>query len=142
MATIRTVTRKLPLRVEFHHVDMMQIVHNSRYFIWFERGRLQLMEEFLPIKWAIEDEVASPVVVNHCEYLSPATVHDELILTTRHRLLEKWEGRLVFEHSISNAKSKMELCFGQTEVTLMNWAEQTLLKEIPALIWDRYQTLK
>jgi len=141
MPGIRTLTRRMTLRVEFHQVDMMGVAHNSRYFIWFERGRLQLIGEFLPIDYAVENQLATPVVVNHCEYLAPATVNDQLVLTTRHRVLQKWEGRFVFDHSISNAKSKVELCHGSTEVTLVDWKTQSLIKEIPRPIWDRYQSL-
>lgn len=142
MTGSRLVTRRLGLQVEFHHVDMMRVVHNSRYFIWFEKGRLALIGEFLPLSYAIANHLVSPVVENRCEYLAPARFDDQLVLTTRHRLLEKWEGRFVFDHSISHARTKVELCFGHTAVTLLNEKTQSLIREIPQPIWEKYRALR
>lgn len=137
----RVVTRRLTVEVEFHQVDMMQVVHNAEYFRWFERGRLLVLEDIFPMAWAIENRIATPVVSNRCEYLAPATYGDRLVVTTRHRLAERWDGRFVFEHSISNAKTKVELCFGESAVTVLDLSSRRLVKDIPADIWARYRAL-
>ena len=142
MPNHRIVTRRLPLEVAFHQVDMMHVVHNAEYFRWFEKGRLALLEDVLPIAWAIAHRIATPVVMNRAEYLWPATYGDALVLTTKHQLVDRWDGRLLFDHSISNAKTKVELCAGQSAITLMDMAEGRLLKEIPAEVWQRYQALR
>ncbi len=137
-----TITRRSEVRVEFHHVDMMQVVHNSHYLRWFELGRLAVMEDIFPMSWAIENRVATPVVMNHCEYLWPAVYGDELVVTTRHRICDHWQGRFVFEHSISNKKNKKELCRGQSALTVIDMENSRLVKEIPELAWSRYLALK
>lgn len=142
MTRMRTVTRRLPVEVEFHQVDMLRVVHNAVYFTWFEKGRLQLLEEVFPVSWAIENRVATPVVMNRAEYLSPAAYGDRLVVSTRHGILDLWNGRLLFEHSISNAKTKVELCLGETAVTVLDLATGHLLKEIPEPIWKSYQALR
>jgi acyl-CoA thioester hydrolase len=137
-----TIIRRRGIQVAFHQVDMMQVVHNAVYFKWFEKGRLDLLEEVFPVAWAIEHRFATPVVMNHAEYLWPAAYGDPLVLTTRHQRLERWDGRFVFDHSISNSKTKVELCLGQTAITVLDLASGQLLKEIPEEIWSRYQALQ
>lgn len=142
MARMRTVVRRLQVDVEFHQVDMLRVVHNAAYFTWFEKGRLQLLEEFFPVSWALENRVVTPVVMNRAEYLNPATYGDRLVVSTRHRIVESWNGRLLFEHAISNAKTKVELCVGETAVTVLDLGTGHLLKEIPEAIWKSYQALR
>lgn len=128
--------------MEFHQVDMMRVVHNSEYLRWFEKGRLGVLEEIMPISWAVENKIAMPVVMNHCEYLSPATYGDELIVTTRHRKVDHWDGRFTFEHSISNPRTKVELCSGKSAVTVVDFETGRLLKRVPDEAWERYLALK
>jgi acyl-CoA thioester hydrolase len=137
----RLVVRKLTVRVEFHQVDMMRVVHNVQYLYWFERGRLAVLEDVFPMTWAIENRIATPVVMNRIEYRSPAAYGDELVVTTRHRKLERYDGRLLFEHSVSNHKTKAEVCAGESAVTVMELDTHRLVKSIPDEIWDKYQAL-
>ena len=141
MAKKRTIISRLSVEVEFHQVDMMHVVHNSEYFRWFEKGRLQIMEDIFPVSWAVENKIATPVVMNHAEYLWPARFGEVLVVTTRHRIMDRWDGRFVFEHSISNEKTKKELCFGQSAITVMDLGSGRLVKEISDDIWARYQAL-
>ena len=142
MSDTHTITRKVEVEVEFHHVDMMRVVHNSEYLRWFEKGRLGVLEEIMPVSWAVENRIATPVVMNHCEYLSPAAYGDALIVTTRHKKVDHWDGRFVFEHSISNPKTKVELCFGKSAVTVIDLRTGRLLKTLPDEAWDRYLALR
>jgi acyl-CoA thioester hydrolase len=142
MTKPRTIIRRITVEVEFHHADMMRVVHNSQYLKWFEKGRLNLLDDVIPLSWAIENGIAVPVVMNHVEYFSPAVYGDTLVVTTKHRLADRWDGRFLFEHSISNTKTKVELCAGQTAVTVIDLNSNSLIKEIPQEIWARYQALK
>ena len=138
----RIITRSAEVRVEFRHVDMMQVVHNSHYIAWFEIGRLAVLEEVFPMSWAVEHRIATPVVVNHCEYLWPATYGDALVVITRHKLLDRWEGRFLFDHAISHLDTKRELAVGTSAVTVVDMAAQKPVKEIPPEIWARYAALE
>ncbi len=138
----KIITRRVDVKVEFHHVDMMQVVHNSHYFRWFELGRMKILEDVFPMSWAMENKIATPVVMNHCDYLWPATYGDDLIVTTRHRKVDLWEGRFLYEHSISNRKTKVVLCNGQSAVTVVDMGTARLVKEIPTDVWARYLALE
>ena len=119
----------------------MNVVHNVQYFKWFERGRLAIMEEVVPVRWGIEHRIAAPVIRNHCEYLHAATYGDELVVTTKHRLVSRWTGKFTFEHTISNAKSKLEVCNGWSEITLVDFDSNRIFKELPDEVWSRYLAL-
>lgn len=137
----RIITRRYRVQVEFHHVDLMNVVHNVQYFKWFERGRLTIMNEVVPVSWGIENQIAAPVVSNFCEYLHTATYGDELVVTTRHRTLSRWEGKFGFDHSISNVKTKQEICRGRTEITVVDFKTNRIFKELPDLLQHRYRAL-
>lgn len=120
---------------------MLQVVHNAQYFKWFEKGRFTIVEQFISVRWAAAEGIALPVVKNYCEYLSPAIFGDELVVTTRHMLQDRWTGRFSFDHSISNKKTKVELCRGKSEVTVTDIIGRRVLKELPVEAWGRYQAL-
>ncbi len=141
MAKNRTIVRRLSVEVEFHQVDMMHVVHNSEYFRWFEKGRLRMLADIFPVSWCVENRIATPVVMNHAEYLWPARFEEVLVVTTRHSIMDRWDGRFVFEHSISNEKTKNELCFGQSALTVMDLSSGRLVKNISDEICERYQAL-
>ncbi len=138
----RLVKRKLPIRPCFHQTDMMGVIHNSVYFLWFEEGRLQLLQEVLPVAEAMELGVAMPVVQNTATYRKAVTFGMPLILLTTHHVQPVYEGRLVFQHCLIHEKHKTAMALGQTVATLVDMRSHRLVKEWPAKIWQRYQALQ
>jgi YbgC/YbaW family acyl-CoA thioester hydrolase len=133
------IVSRLRVTVEFHQVDMMKVVHNAQYLFWFEKGRLDIIERFISVSWAAANDIAVPVVMNRLEYMYPAVFGDELVVTTRHEIVPEWTGRFSFDHSISNAKTKVELCRGISDVTVMNMSSRRVMKELPVEAWERYR---
>lgn len=121
---------------------MMGVVHNTQYFIWFELGRFALIDEVLSDAPKWRDRVSTPVVMNVCNYLEPARLGDELIITTKHAVVPSWTGRLRFLHTISNTKTKAELAHGQSELTLVDADTFRPIKEFPQTLWKSYQNLR
>lgn len=138
----RSIKRKLAFTPAFHETDMMGVIHNSNYFLWFERGRLQIMLEVLPMEEALNLGVSTPVVENHCHYRKPVKFGMPLLLFTTHRIQANYEGRLVFSHYIIHEKQRTTMAFGQTAMTIVDARTNRLVKEWPAEIWRRYQALQ
>ncbi len=138
----RTLIRRYRIEVVFHQVDMMQVVHNVQYFLWFEQGRFALINEIMDADPAEKARLLTPVVMNHCDYLEPARLGDQLVVTTKHTLLPSWTGRFQFAHSISNTKTKAEMVSGFSTVTFVDAATFKPIKEIPKTIWNSYQNLR
>jgi acyl-CoA thioester hydrolase len=137
----RIVTRRLDFAPHFHQTDMMGMVHNAVYFHWFEEGRLQIMNSLLSFEEALELRVVTPVVENHCVYKKPARFGDHLTLLTSHRIVPAYEGRLHFDHVLTNRTTKAELATGHTVITLVDLSTEQLIKEWNKDLWERYQAL-
>ncbi len=133
-----TIKRRLTVDVEFHQVDMIRVVHNAVYFLWFEKGRLDVIEQFFPLAVALEKRMALPVVENHCEYRWPAVLGDTLVVTTTHRKTDHWSGRFLFEHTITHLRTKREICTGRSAVTVVDLDTRRPVKHLPEEIWECY----
>lgn len=140
-ANARVIKRKLPIRPLFHQTDMMGVIHNAVYLLWFEEGRLQIMTEVLPIAEALDLGVGTPVIENHCAYLKSVRYGDPLVLITSHVIQPVYAGRLVFEHSLVHEKFKTEMARGYSSITLVTMRDGQLVKTWPADLWNRYQQL-
>jgi acyl-CoA thioester hydrolase len=138
----RLIKRKLSIQPAFHETDMMGVIHNSVYFLWFEQGRLQIMMEVLPFEQALKLGVFMPVVENVCHYRKPVKFGQRLVLYTTHHLQPAYEGRLVFSHYLIHEKQRTAMAFGQTAMTLVDARANRLIKEWPEEIWRSYQALK
>lgn len=137
----RLIKRRLSLQPEFHETDMMGVVHNANFFLWFERGRLAIMLEVLPVEEAMALGIFTPVVENFCQYRKPVKFGMPLLLYTSHRLQPAYEGRLVFNHYLIHEKSRAAMAFGRSALTLVEAHTNRLVKEWPAELWRRYQAL-
>jgi acyl-CoA thioester hydrolase len=138
----RLIKRKRVIQPAFHETDMMGVIHNSNYFLWFEQGRLQIIFEVLPVEEAMKLGLLMPVVENICHYRKPVKFGMPLLLYTTHNIQSAYEGRLVFSHYLIHEKHRTAMAFGQTAVTMLSTQTNKLIKVWPAEIWRRYQALK
>ena len=137
----RLIKRKLSIQPCFHQTDMMGVIHNSVYFLWFEEGRMQILLEALPLEEALGLGIAMPVVQNTCHYRKSVKFGYPLLLYTTHHIQSFYEGRLVFNHYLMHEKEKTAMAFGQSVTTLLDMRTQRLVKEWPEKLWQRYQLL-
>jgi acyl-CoA thioester hydrolase len=138
----RLIKRKLAILPAFHQTDMMGVIHNSQYFLWFEQGRLEIMLEVLPMEEAMNLGIATPVVQNTCHYRKWVKFGMPLVLYTTHHIQAVFEGRLVFNHYLMHAKQKTAMAWGQSVLAVVDWRTQKLVKEWPEKVWQRYQQLR
>jgi acyl-CoA thioester hydrolase len=139
---MHVVKRRIRITPLFHQTDMMGVIHNAQYFLWFEEGRLAIMKEVLSIEEAMRLGFITPVVENRCEYKRSVKFGDPLILFTSHKLVSVYEGRLTFSHSLVHETSKQEMACGTTAVTIVDFKTNKLIKEWPDDLWKRYHSLK
>ena len=138
----RLIKRKLSFTPAFHQTDMMGVIHNAVYFLWFEEGRMQILLEVLPIEEAIRLGASMPVVDNVCHYRKPVKFGMPLQLYTTHRVEPVYQGRLVFKHYLLHEKLRTEMAAGESVVTLVDHRTNQLLKTWPESVWQSYQALK
>jgi acyl-CoA thioester hydrolase len=74
----------ITIRVRYPEVDAMGYLHHSRYFQYFEMGRIELLRALGHSYAAMEGKGILFVVVKvECKYKAPARYDEELTLTTR-----------------------------------------------------------
>jgi acyl-CoA thioester hydrolase len=72
-------------KVEFYEVDSFGVVHNVRYFYWFERARTEYIQT-IGIDLNTDTYISHlPLIVAHAEadYISPLRFNDEYRVLTR-----------------------------------------------------------
>ncbi len=75
---------EIEIRVRYSDADAMGFLHHSRFFVYFEMGRTELLRASGGDYRAMEDAGNLMVVVKaECRYLSPARYDDVLRLHTR-----------------------------------------------------------
>lgn len=74
----------ISIRVRYPEVDAMGYLHHSRYFQYFEMGRVELLRSMGHSYAELERSGILFVVVKvECRYRAPARYDEELTLTTR-----------------------------------------------------------
>ena len=121
----------LPIRVRYAEVDAMGVLHHSRYWVYFEMGRTELLRSQGA---AYRDLEAAGVlfVVAKCSarFLAPARYDDELILTTR--LAKMGQVKIDHAYELRRAGDGKLLATAETTIACVNRAGQVI--QIPALI--------
>ncbi len=110
------------------------MVHNSVYFKWFELGRMEILEQIIPLEQAMRLGIGAVVIRNTCAYHAPARYPDPLILTTRALFQETYQGKFTFLHSLTHRKSHQLIADGETVLTIIDTRTYTLIKEIPPFV--------
>ena len=76
-------TAAMPIRVRYPEVDRMGAVHHSRYAVYFEMGRTELLRQNGYTYRDLEDAGVLIVVARlECRFKAAARYDDELVLTT------------------------------------------------------------
>ena len=75
---------EIPIRVRYCEVDRQNAVHHSRYAVYFEMGRTELLRANGYDYKSLEDAGTLLVVARlEIRYKAPAHYDDQLVLTTR-----------------------------------------------------------
>ena len=138
----RRVRRKLVIKPFFHQIDMLGVVHNAVYFLWFDEGRMAFALDILPLAEAFRLGLALVVVENQCTYLSPVRFGDELILCTEHLVASSYGSRFEFSHSLVNTRSHLEVASGTSAMAAIDVQTRQVLRDLPPLLWERYRQLR
>ena len=101
------------LRVRYEETDTMQVVYYSKYLVWFEVGRIELLRHLgLAYRELEEAGVRIPVVEAKATYRSPARFDDEILVKTR--VGSVGNASIRFENEVYKLPEKRLLCTGYT----------------------------
>lgn len=110
----------MEIRVAFEDVDSFNVVHNAKYFCFFERGRL----EYLRHLGFVNDGPASlnnfeVVIVEHgCLYKQPAVFDDLLTLHLRVSFMKR--SSFQFQYALERKRDSTVLTLGYTNIVYID----------------------
>lgn len=106
---------KVLIEPRFSEVDMMKVVHHSKYIVWFEESRFRFLKDILDI--SIEEfkqmELFMPVVDCHVQYKRSVWWGDHVYVETRLEISQKANCRL--HYVVTNAANGKVCTLGTTE---------------------------
>jgi len=119
----------ITLRVRYPEVDAMGYLHHSRYFQYFEMGRVELLRSH-GISYAdLERQGFFFVVVKaECQFRAPARYDEELMLTTR--VVRQTHVRI--DHAYELKRDSTLLAEAKTTIACVDRAGQ--LVQIPGFL--------
>ncbi len=112
-------TCDIEIRVRYAEVDQMGVLHHSRYWVYFEMGRTELLRRQ---GFAYRDMEAGNVffVVAKCsaKFISPARYDDELVLTTR--ITRMGAARIDHAYELKRKSDGLLLATAETTLACVN----------------------
>ena len=117
---------EIKFRVRYPETDGMGVVHHSRFFQYFEMGRVELLRASGISYAQLEMEGVLFVVVKvECRYKAPARYDDELTLLTK--IVRKTHVRIDHEYVLKRENTVIALA----STTIACVDRQGNLREIP-----------
>ena len=117
---------EIKFRVRYPECDPMNVVHHSRFFQYFEMGRVELLRASGISYAQLEMEGILFVVAKvECRYKSPARYDDELTLTTR--IVKQTHVRIDHEYVLKRDNTIV----AEASTTIACVDRQGNLREIP-----------
>jgi len=107
------------LRVRFEETDALQVVYYSKYLVWFEVGRINLLREIgLPYNVLASRGMHTPVVQAHADYKASAHFDDEILIRTK--IASVGRSSMRFESEVYKLPEMKLICSGHTVHTLID----------------------
>jgi acyl-CoA thioester hydrolase len=105
---------KTDIQVTFDDLDAYKVVHNSKYLIYFERGRTAYLQYLRLIPPGEEGlaKIDSVVIENYCSYLKPALFDDVITIYVRISYLKK--SSLQFQYILTKNNDTAVIALGYT----------------------------
>ncbi|MFA6133737.1 MAG: thioesterase family protein [Phycisphaerae bacterium] len=121
----------LEIRVRYVEADQMGVLHHSRYWVYFEMGRTELLRA-AGIVYRDLEEAGVLFVVARCsaKYHAPARYDDLLTLTTR--IARMGAAKIDHEYELRRKSDGLLLATAQTTLACVDRSGQVI--EIPAAI--------
>jgi len=119
------------IRVRYAEVDQMGFVHHSRYWIYFEIGRTELLRlSGMTYRQCEDAGIRLVVVKGEIKYLAPARYDDVLVVTTR---LKKM-GQVKMLHTYEVRRKGDSAVLARAETTLGSVDETGKVVPIPEVL--------
>ena len=113
------------IRVRYAEVDRMGVVHHSRFWVYFEMGRTELLRANGVDYRSLEEQGVFFVVVRcSAKFISPARYDDGLTLTTR--TTKTHQAKLDHSYELKRLSDAALVATGETTLACVNAQGQVM----------------
>lgn len=110
--------------VRYAETDQMKFAHHSNYIVWFEYGRIELMNQIgIPYDDLEKKGYLLPVLEVNAQYKKPARFNEHLIIKTI--ISEKPRAKLRIEYEVLNEQNE-KICTGFSLHSFMNEKDRAI----------------
>ena len=121
--------------VRYAETDQMKFAHHSNYIVWFEYGRIELLNELgVPYENLEKQGYLLPVLEVNAQYKHPARFNERLTIKTIIR--EKPRAKMRIEYEILNAQREI-ICTGFSLHSFMNHKDRAI--KPPKVFMDKIE---
>ncbi|MBU2703278.1 acyl-CoA thioester hydrolase [Sporomusaceae bacterium BoRhaA] len=101
-------------KVRFVETDLMGVVHHSKYFNWFEMGRVEYLRSIgISLNELLAQNIVFPITDVSCKYRSSARFDDIVLIQTT--LKEVSKVKMVFTYEVMKEADTTLLATGETQ---------------------------
>ena len=110
---------EIDIRIRYAEVDQMGVVHHSRYWVYFEMGRTELLRQ-QGIAYAHLESDGALFVVARCSarFLAPARYDEVVALTTR--IVKTGAARIDHAYELRRKSDDKLLCTAETTLACVD----------------------
>lgn len=134
------LSASLRKKVQFYHLDPMEVVWHGNYASFFEEVRCELLDK---LDYNYNQMRASgyswPVVDMRIKFIRPLIFAQEVILTAD---IVEYENRLKINYLISHAETGERLTKGHTIQVAIDMASMEMCFESPQILFDKIKAVQ
>ena len=137
MITKPGITAEIEIKIQFYHLDPMEIVWHGNYPRFLEQARCALLDK---IGYNYEEMRASgyawPIVDMRIKYVRPAIFKQDIIVSAE--LLE-FENRMVIDYRIRDSVTAETLTKARTKMVALEIESGEMQFESPAILLQKVE---
>ena len=135
--TDRPTACDIDIRVRYPEADQMGVLHHSRYWVYFEMGRVELLRA-RGVAYADLEREGAFFVVAKCsaKFLAPARYDEVLTLTTR--IVRVGAARIDHAYELRRKSDSALLCSAETTIACVDRTGRII--PIPPSVASRDET--
>lgn len=137
MITKPGIKAEIEIKIQFYHLDPMEIVWHGNYPRFLEQARCALLDK---IGYNYEEMRASgyawPIVDMRIKYVRPAIFKQDIIVSAE---LIEFENRMVIDYRIRDAATGETLTKARTKMVALEIASGEMQFESPAVFLEKVE---
>ncbi len=140
MNKVPNIQASVDLKIQFYHLDPMEIVWHGNYPRFLEKARCALLDKMgYNYEEMRQSGYAWPIVDMRIKYVRSAIFKQDITVTAK---LKEYENRLVIDYVISDTASGETLTKAQTKQVAVHIETEEMMFESPSILLEKVEAFK